>query len=1108
MSTPSQNQYSLFIPELEPFRIAPEDISGVFIKPKEFNRAYTILQDERIVWLNGEPGIGKRTIAQNLALQLQQDQTPVTIYQIPRSMHWEQLHEILTKAETTATQTDTQSLPITINERLQIALQEIDCFQSNEALRAFISLDTRLNNWAPDIPETSTISNRINQTSIFLLRKQHQQTNGLTIFLQVLGEKYRDFETADELDTLADTLHYLASRSESALQLTPNNNFFVFPDALGAIRFERTNLEGEFAFLKQLAQHNYIVVTTPMQILEQANSTMRLDNIMSSTISLTERSYTAHKKTTLFKKFLLHATKSGKIDKKQESLVQSKLLDINNREGKQQINPELRERLGKWLPIDIYRYIYVLLPQADKESDALSLLHQGADLDSRIRDWFIKLNDSTRAFIFTLMFVAARPDRDIWANHKKIIARLREFDASLTIPPLGILRQHAAPYVTTNGVIDFVNSRVHKAILSEVAKSYREYFTDSHMLFEEFSLTQHPERGTWITSVYSEFTLFVGALGQTNLDDIEPFLRMWASHQERTVRVATGDALSFSASTESGANSVLDLLTRWLHQFSNDQQEASRNIRWTVGAIIWRIVSSRSPEYQIRRTLNIIALMVGDQQPYVVSSAAFALMKISTYLPLNRTEQLLSNIAKRKHINTRYVVWALNTSVNAEQNSSVTGLLKRWLELENKQRREIAYDVILLGDNFPINERVELFHQLINSEIHKSNFTSALYQIYKPNKSKNSQDVMAVAKVTKLIEYAAIKSDTSGKQLAFAQLLDKLLTQEMSSNDKPDIMDKTFKGIVQEWLARESEILQYIMGCMLWIGVQVDTERRKEWFSESAAVNPTLFKKSLATVIQNDETMPAALKTISLLLQDSEIHEIVSSLLEQNDYTYIQLTQSDGLTQSELASTKQLLENNSAAFLTLLHNALHITKDKNVVGKNLTTISREVPNLVVTISDALRGTYRTNINEAQNITDQFISSGLPGLRWIACHALLNTDWGISWKSLSRIAGSDPATLLEVSKWYKESRSDASHPRATLKSLTNSSLKIGQQTILAFAQAIHENRIQYNAISEGLQILPNEHVSKFRGEVGQQVRRDMVNDMSRFSLRAFLASWNV
>src|SRR6185503_6943165 len=131
------------------------------------------------------------------------------------------------------------------------------------------------------------------------------------------------------------------------------------------------------------------------------------------------------------------------------------------------------------------RFVTRRLAEVRRASDLRTLLERNADLDNEIHVWFGGLDDSTRCFVLALAMFCGLRREDLWANYKLIIQRLRKLDTNLSLWPLGICRQRAAYYVTTEGQLDFVDERIAEAVYRELSRNFREYLIELKDLIEE-----------------------------------------------------------------------------------------------------------------------------------------------------------------------------------------------------------------------------------------------------------------------------------------------------------------------------------------------------------------------------------------------------------------------------------------------------------------------------------------------------------------------------------------------------------------------------------------------------------------------------------------------
>lgn len=159
-------------------------------------------------------------------------------------------------------------------------------------------------------------------------------------------------------------------------------------------------------------------------------------------------------------------------------------------------------------------------------------------------------------------------DREIWARHQKIVERLRRLDPGLSIPPLGILRQLAQPYVTTHGPLEFINPRILQLVTKEIGRSFREYFVDLIDLLKEWSIPELPtslgkdERDSLIREsedVRNAIARVTGEVGRVDLESVKDLLETWAFHRIGRIGKTAGIALKEVAKDPSSAQGALEL---------------------------------------------------------------------------------------------------------------------------------------------------------------------------------------------------------------------------------------------------------------------------------------------------------------------------------------------------------------------------------------------------------------------------------------------------------------------------------------------------------------------------------------------------------------------
>ena len=522
------------------------------------------------------------------------------------------------------------------------------------------------------------------------------------------------------------------------------NANLIFPDTLGAVAFERKDLERELIFLENLIKReNKIIITSPDDVYSEALKALPrfIEWINKSTkpFVLDNDSYSYINKINIFKKTLFYAHDEIDIISDEQKSWGLDLIGISEKNDGQKIktaiakNQALFKKLIKevWLPIDIDRFIETSLITVVKQSSILELLHRDANIDSRIHSWFMGLDDSTRCFILTLSLFVSSEVEELWGKYKQIVNELRKLDPNLSIFPLGILRRRATPYITENGTVDFVNPRVYKAIVNEVSKNYREYFVELIPLLKKWSI---PDLLSKITKEERDNRLdntedtrnaiarMVGEVGKYGVHDIDEILESWASNQFGTIGKTAGIALRETVTDPTSAQDALNLIHKWAVDFSSP---VARFHRWAAGSVLWRIASIKSRFDLINFSLRHLQKLAKDPEKYVVSSAAYALRMMGRTVPIQDMAHSLSKLANENEIFTRQQIAYAMDEVARKNRESAYQLLSEWLISGQENIVWTVAYVLFTSRNISRQERYPKLENIL--EILPVQFVNALY---------------------------------------------------------------------------------------------------------------------------------------------------------------------------------------------------------------------------------------------------------------------------------------------------------------------------------------------------------------------------------------------
>lgn len=499
------------------------------------------------------------------------------------------------------------------------------------------------------------------------------------------------------------------------------DSIILFPDPLGLSHYEGDKVDGEFRPWDKLsANGNILIATSSDEVFAEARRETRLSEFVpkDQIFYLSPDSFDYQVKEDLFKRLVNYAGERGLINGGQKEWA----LSLVERGGRDQgtgadamtlSRAQMRRLLGEvWLPVDVERFVTDSLPDAGSKDEVFDLLRRDADVEKRVHGWFCSLDDSTRCFVLTLTIFSGFPDSEIWSRHQKIVGRLRRFDPSLAVPPLGILRQRAQPYVTREGLLEFVNPRVFQMVVKEVAKSYREYFTDEDVmeLLEEWSIPELPttlskeERDELIREteeVRSAVARMTGEVGKFGLADVTDLLEAWARHRLGRIGKTAGVALKEVAKDPASAHHALALLSGWSSEKSEPE---SHNLRWASASALGRIISLKSRFGTSEQALAILQRLAGDQSDYVVSAVPQAFRMMGSALPIDSLGAVLTRLAKRDRFTQLEVVRVLDVA-SAPRAESVGKLLDTWIAIRNVNVRKTAILTLLTARRLPRDER-------------------------------------------------------------------------------------------------------------------------------------------------------------------------------------------------------------------------------------------------------------------------------------------------------------------------------------------------------------------------------------------------------------------
>lgn len=552
------------------------------------------------------------------------------------------------------------------------------------------------------------------------------------------------------------------SISRSALQ----RSAIILPDALGAVSFDREHVDEKLAVLKRLVDGgNLVVVTCPRDIHDEAKiRTRRLSEWLTRSAWVTELnagSYDKDARNNLFEHLLEYARTSNALLPRPYRLARE-VLDWRGVAAK--VVPSADDLPGQahallekhlqdtWIPIDVDRFVFGSLPSIRTHRDFVGLLQQDADINSRIQSWFVALDLPTQSFVFTLALFAGIDDRSLWLKYKDVVGDLHYLNPTLPTLPLGILRQRAAPYVTANGPLDFLNSSVHRAVIREISFSYRDYFLE---LRDKIILWSVPARkidsrtggqGTGVQPrsqaalqpspleadnidsdqaivatepVRNAIARVVGEVAKRSMEDVLPILDTWGSHTSARVGRSAGTALSETSTDPTKAWAVLRLLHRWAIDFTSDN---ARNLRRSAASSFGQISLNSSRPDLHDYALQDLQLLAGDHNDLVKCEVAFFTGRLAGGLPLSKITPVLSKLARAKYDKPEQERWAYEDMARAidqaaqKEGDAVLELIESWVKSDATRARRTGGYMLLSCRRLEDKGRYDLLHQLLTAQ--------------------------------------------------------------------------------------------------------------------------------------------------------------------------------------------------------------------------------------------------------------------------------------------------------------------------------------------------------------------------------------------------------
>ncbi|MGB8509983.1 MAG: toll/interleukin-1 receptor domain-containing protein, partial [Pyrinomonadaceae bacterium] len=418
-----------------------------------------------------------------------------------------------------------------------------------------------------------------------------------------------------------------------------HGSVIIFTDVTPAALFDEESSRDELKSLKRLASRNYVVMTASEDSYSEIEQEMRNREFgVGAPTVVGHGFYDEGAKVEIYKKLLDFSQSSRDITRRQHQWARHLLEDP---EGRETFHAVIR----KWSPSDVERFVTRHLRQVRREGDILRLLQRNADLDNEIHTWFVALDDSTRCFVLALAMLPGLRRERFWEKYKLIVERLKGLDASLSLWPLGICRQRAAPYVTAEGQLDFVEGRIDEAVQREVTINFREYLAELVPLIKELSVPPGREpRATKValevrrakaaegSEVRGALARLVGKAGRQGIEDLRDLIEFWGTDSLLQVREAVAISLEQAAKEQAGAKHALGLLERWCNVASGNQETFYRAA--AAASALASIVAAKPAGDTYDTALALLQRLAGGGHTGLKFYVSIALKKAVRRLPL------------------------------------------------------------------------------------------------------------------------------------------------------------------------------------------------------------------------------------------------------------------------------------------------------------------------------------------------------------------------------------------------------------------------------------------------------------------------------------------
>jgi hypothetical protein len=586
-----------------------------------------------------------------------------------------------------------------------------------------------------------------------------------------------------------------------------SGSIIIFQDVKPSLLFDEESPRDELKSLKSLASRNLVIVTTSKDSLDEIGKEMRdRDYKGGEHVIVGHGFYGERAKLEIFERLLAFSHQSGDITPRQRQWSRQLLEESEGREIFKTI-------VNKWTPTDIERFVTQHLSHVKRPGDILKLLQRNADLDNEIHTWFIALDDSTRCFVLALSMLSGLRKEQIWEKYKLIIQRLKELDANLSLWPLGICRQRAALYVTTEGQLDFVDERIAEAIYREVAVNFREYLVELVPLMKEVSVPPGHEQRMTKEAIAARklraaedrelrvaLARVIGKAGRQGLEDLTGLLNFWGADPLLQVREAVALALEQAVTESTGAKHALGLLEKWCSDVTGRSEAVYRT--WAAASALGSIATVKRGTETCQSALYLLERLVRRSQASIRFYVSISLKKPARKLPLVADAKpdlatLLSLAARDEKAATKINVAEALIEARIADEAAALGLIREWASGEDADCRWAAICSLFLWRKQKDEERNREAVRFLAQDAQTT--ACVLVEILNHKLQKMPDPWQYFKQLVLAADDAARRALVSGLAGLSQTSLEKELWPRLRSSDEPSLGDLLAEVRSEKW---------------------------------------------------------------------------------------------------------------------------------------------------------------------------------------------------------------------------------------------------------------------------------------------------------------------